>query len=107
MLVCLLHEMLNTVESLEFEVTQFSGVFVGSPPPWIFNLNETNFELVSYLTEAENRRINKITSPQKSTKLKTRENWTNELQWFHSKKHSVMIVSRSHGKRNNWQFMYV
>lgn len=101
--VCLLHEMLNTVESLEFAVTQFSGVFVGIPPPWILILDETNFELVIYLTEAENRRIDKITSQRKSTKLKTRENWPNELQWCHSKKHSVMIVSRSYWKRNNLQ----
>lgn len=56
------------VESLEFVLAQFLLVFVGSHE--FKSATKTNFEI----TETENRRIHKITSPQISEKPIIHEN---------------------------------
>lgn len=63
-----------------WEIIRFRGVsnfvvFVGRPHPWIYILNENDFEWVIFFTETENLRIHEITSPQISKKHKIHENW--------------------------------
>lgn len=74
-------------QDINITVESIVVVFVGRPPPRIYILYEfnTNFERVSFLTEAENLRILKIASPQITKNPQSTKIGPHKFKRFHTK----------------------
>lgn len=74
----------SNVESLKFVVSQFSWYWRVALSQEFTSSTKTNFERVSFLTEAENQSSYKITSPRITKNTQSMTIAPLEFKWFHS-----------------------